>query len=144
MTVEEQIEIAAGPEAVYRLVMDPDRLGEWVSIHEGLERSPGRELAVGTEMTQRLKVAGRRFRVRWKVTEDECPERVVWEGRGPAGTRARVEYRFEPDGDRTWCRYVNAYELPGGPAGKLAGRAVAGAARREVKRSLRRLKGLLE
>ncbi len=144
MKVEREIEIAAEPEAVYRLVMDPDRLGEWVSIHEGLERSPGRQLAVGTEMTQRLKVAGRRFTVRWKVTEDICPERVVWEGRGPAGTTARVEYRFEPDGDGTRFHYLNEYELPGGAAGRLAGRAVSGAAGREVRRSIERLKGLLE
>jgi carbon monoxide dehydrogenase subunit G len=141
--VEREIELDAPREEVYRLLMDPNRLGEWVTIHEGFEGSPD-ELSQGTEMTQHLKVAGRRFSVRWKVTGDDRPSRVTWEGQGPARTNARVIYDLEESDGGTRFTYVNEYELPGGAAGRIAGRAVSGAAGREVERSLERLKGLVE
>jgi len=144
MKVERSITIAASPEAVYRVVMDPHRLSEWVSIHEGLEEAHDGELAAGSELTQSLKVAGQGFTVRWTVVEDDCPRHVVWEGLGPMRTKAKVAYDFASAGEGTRFSYLNEYELPGGFAGKLAARAVAGAAGRETERSLKRLKALLE
>ena len=94
MKVERTIQLAAAPEDVYRLVMDPRRLKDWVSIHERLKDAPNGELAQGSKLTQTLKVAGQRFTVRWTVVEDECPTRVVWEGRGPVRTTAKVTYEL--------------------------------------------------
>ena len=144
MKVESTIRIAAAPEEVYRLVMDPHRLDEWVSVHQDLLEGPDGELAQGSRLTQCLKVAGQRFKVRWEVVEDDCPRHVTWEGRGPMRTHARVVYDFDGDGDGTEFRYVNEYAVPGGAAGRLAGRAVSRTAKREMNRSLDRLKQLLE
>lgn len=144
MRIEASVEINCPPEDVYRLVMDPDRLGEWVSIHHELLEEPEGELKRGSTMTQSLKVAGQRFRVRWRVAEDDGPRRVVWEGNGPVWTRARVVYDFDPRDGGTRFSYANEYELPGGAAGRLAGRAVARAAQREMARSLERLKDVME
>jgi carbon monoxide dehydrogenase subunit G len=143
MKVERTIDLAAPREQVYRLLMDPSRLGEWVTIHERFDDAPD-ELAQGSEMTQRLKVAGQRFTVHWKVTEDERPSRVKWEGTGPARTSARVVYDLAEHDGGTRFSYLNEYELPGGAAGRIAGRAVSAAAGREVERSLERLKRLVE
>lgn len=144
MTIEDAVSIDASPEQVYRLVMDPHRLEDWVAIHDHLEDAPDGELARGSELTQCLMVAGQQFKVRWRVAEDDCPRRVVWEGRGPLRTRARVLYQFEQQEGGTRFSYVNEYEMPGGPAGRIAGRAVSRAARREMRRSLDRLRNLLE
>jgi carbon monoxide dehydrogenase subunit G len=141
--VERTIQIAAPPEAIYDVVMDPKRLGDWVTIHHGLDKAPAGKLTKGSRLTQSLKLAGRRFRVNWTVVENE-PARVVWEGRGPVASRARVEYRFFPNGKGTRFSYSNEYELPGGPLGKMAGRAVAKVTEKELEGSLRRLKSLLE
>jgi carbon monoxide dehydrogenase subunit G len=143
MKVERAIDLAAPREQVYALLMDPSRLGEWVTIHERFEEAPD-ELEQGSRMTQTLKVAGQRFTVNWTVTEDDRPARATWEGTGPARTSARVVYDLEEEGDGTRFSYLNEYELPGGAAGRVAGRAVSAAAGREVERSLERLKGLLE
>jgi carbon monoxide dehydrogenase subunit G len=143
MKIERTIDLAAPREQVYRLLMDPDRLGEWVTIHERFEDAP-EELSQGSRMTQRLKVAGQRFTVHWTVTEDDRPSRVTWEGSGPARTTARVVYDLEERDGGTRFSYLNQYELPGGAAGRIAGRAVSAAAGREVERSLERLKQLLE
>jgi carbon monoxide dehydrogenase subunit G len=145
VNVERSTEISAPPERVYQVVMDPARLEDWVSIHESLIEAPRGELKEGSELVQCLKLAGRRFNVHWKVVEDDCPNRVVWEGQGPIHSHAKVIYGLERNGDGgTRFSYMNQYDLPGGPLGKLAGRTVAGVAGREADKSLERLKKLVE
>jgi carbon monoxide dehydrogenase subunit G len=144
MRVERTTEIAAPPERVYELVMDPRRLADWVTIHRALVDAPDGQLARGSELVQELHLAGSSFRVHWTVVEDDRPARVVWEGRGPLGARARVVYSIEARGQRTRFSYLNEYELPGGPLGRLAGPAVRRVTARVAEGSLQRLKALLE
>lgn len=143
MRVERRAQIAAPAERVYQVVMDPGRLQEWVTIHHELKDAPS-TLREGSELTQSLKLAGRTFTVRWTVVENEPCERVVWEGRGPVRSRARVIYGFEPNGEGTEFTYLNEYELPGGVFGRLAGRTMSRITARELDGSLRRLKQLVE
>jgi carbon monoxide dehydrogenase subunit G len=144
MKVERTVDIAAPPEHVYEVVMDPSRLGEWVTIHHRLEAAPPDRLEKGSKLTQHLKLAGRRFKVLWTVVENDPCKRVVWEGRGPVASHARVEYGFAPNGDGTTFRYINEYDLPGGFLGRLAGRTVSRVTGKELNGSLQRLKSLLE
>jgi carbon monoxide dehydrogenase subunit G len=144
--VERSITIAAPPVRVYDLVMDPARLEDWVTIHHHLVDAPNGRLEEGSKLTQSLKLAGRRFTVRWTVVENDPCKRVVWEGRGPVASQARVVYGFSSDGDGTGTRfsYTNEYDLPGGPLGRMAGRAVARITQKELEGSLQRLKSLVE
>jgi uncharacterized protein YndB with AHSA1/START domain len=143
--VSVEIEIAATPDAVYETMMDPGRLREWVTIHRGLAEAPEPPLADGDSFEQELSLAGRSFRVRWRVTRADPPAAADWDGRGPAGSKARVAYRLEPSGDATQVRYENEFHFPAGFLGKAAGRLlVRSPAKREAKRSLERLKELLE
>jgi uncharacterized protein YndB with AHSA1/START domain len=144
MKVERTVDIAAPPEHVYEVVMDPSRLGEWVTIHHRLEGAPPDRLEKGSKLTQYLKLAGRRFKVLWTVVENDPCKRVVWEGRGPVASHARVEYGFAPNGDGTTFRYINEYDLPGGFLGRLAGRTVSRVTGKELNGSLQRLKSLVE
>ena len=145
MRIAREVDLEVPPEDVYEAVMDPRHLEDWVTIHEGFKEEPPERLDQGARLEQCLKVAGRGFTVKWTVVEANRPEIVRWEGQGPATTKAHVEYRFQEDGNgRTRFCYINDYELPGGPAGKLAGRAVSRVAGREVDRSLARLRSLLE
>jgi len=141
--VERSMQLNADPQAVRELVMDPDRLGDWVSIHQHLEDSPNGQLRKGSQLTQCLKLAGQRFRVTWKVTEN-TPEKVVWEGKGPVRSRARVVYEFEAKDGGTCFNYMNEYNLPGGPVGRMAGPAVRRVTGGELDKSLKNLKGLFE
>jgi carbon monoxide dehydrogenase subunit G len=144
MRVERSIRIDAPPERVYDLVMDPARLGDWVTIHHNLEDAPNGPLIQGSKLTQVLKLAGRKFHVRWTVVENEPCRRVVWEGRGPVTTHARVVYEFGGNEDATDFSYTNEYELPGGPFGRAAGRAVLRVTQKELDKTLQRLKSLVE
>ncbi len=144
--LEREIEIAAPRERVYEILTDPDCLGEWVTIQEELEEAPeGRDLKPGDRLRQRMKVAGQRFKLSWTVIEAERPSRVVWEGTGPMGSKAKAVYELaENGGGGTRFSYMNQYDLPGGFAGKIAGRAVVKASGGEADRSLERLKALVE
>jgi len=143
--VERSIEINAPPEQVYDLVMDPSRLEDWVTIHDGLREAPSGGLRKGSELTQCLKLAGRRFDVHWEVVEAEKPRRVVWEGRGPVRTRAKVVYDFDSDGNGKTCfSYMNEYSMPGGPLGRIAGGVLRHTSQRESEASLVRLKRIVE
>jgi carbon monoxide dehydrogenase subunit G len=142
--VERTIQIAAPPETIYDVVMDPTRLEDWVTIHQALEKAPEGRLKKGSSLTQSLKLAGRKFKVNWTVVENDPRRKVVWEGRGPVASRARVEYVFAPNGNGTRFSYLNEYDLPGGPLGRIAGRAVAKVTEKELEGSLRRLKSLVE
>ncbi|MBD0282342.1 MAG: SRPBCC family protein [Thermoleophilaceae bacterium] len=144
MRVERTVDIAAPPERVYEVIMDPSRLDEWVTIHHHTEGAPPDRLERGSKLTQCLKLAGRKFKVRWTVIENDPCRLVVWEGRGPVASHARVEYRFSPNGDATSFSYTNEYDLPGGVLGRLAGRTVSRVAGRELNSSLQRLKLLVE
>jgi carbon monoxide dehydrogenase subunit G len=144
MRVEHTVHLAAAPKTVYDVVMDPARLEDWVTVHHHLEGSPRAPLKKGSQLTQCLKLAGKKFKVRWKVVENDPCEHVVWEGRGPVASHARVEYRFESSAAGTDFSYVNEYDLPGGPLGRFAGKAVARVTQKELEGSLQRLKQLVE
>jgi len=143
--LEREIHIDASAEDVYDTLTDPDCLGEWVTVQDELEEAPSGNVEAGDTLVQRMKVAGQKFRIKWQVDEAERPSRVVWTGKGPMGTKARATYEIGPqNGDGCTFSYTNEYDLPGGPAGKLAGRAIVGASGGEADKSLERLKKLIE
>jgi carbon monoxide dehydrogenase subunit G len=142
--VERTIDIAASPEKVYAVIMNPACLAEWVTIHVALEEAPPGALEQGSELTQKLELAGRCFTVRWKVVENRVATRVVWEGRGPMRSHAGVTYELEPTAGGTRFSYTNEFALPGGPLGRVAGPVIKRVTASEIDRSLTRLRQLVE
>ncbi len=145
MRVKQSIDIAATPQRLYEVIMDPTCLERWVTIHKALEAAPAGQLERGSELTQRLHLAGRDFTVHWKVIENRPASRVVWEGRGPLRSHAGVTYELTQNGDGgTRFTYTNEFALPGGPLGRFAGPVVRRVTAGEIDRSLDRLRALVE
>jgi uncharacterized protein YndB with AHSA1/START domain len=139
------IQIDAPPETVWNVLMDPGRLREWVTIHRRLGKAAGSPLKAGDELDQTLCLRGVNFKVHWTVEEADEPHRAVWEGRGPARSKARTVYEVSPNGNGTKFRYVNEFNAPMGPLGSVASRVLMGGGpQREANASLQRLKKLLE
>lgn len=144
MKVERTIDIAASPERLYEVIMNPSCLQEWVTIHSSLEDAPPGALTQGSKLTQRLELAGRCFTVQWTVVENEPARRVVWEGQGPMRSRAGVTYVLKPVASGTRFTYLNEFSLPGGVLGRVASPVVRTVTAGELDRSLDRLKRLVE
>ena len=134
------IDIDAPPERVWRTVMDPERLHEWVTIHRELVSHSG------DEMEQVLCLRGAKFHVKWHLARRDEPHHAEWHGRGPARSHAETEYRLADNGrGGTRFDYRNEFRAPLGPLGALASRAlVGGLPAKEADASLRRLKALVE
>ena len=144
MKLEHTTLIAAPPEAIYDVVTDPQRLEDWVTIHEELVEAPPASLKKGSKLTQQLRLAGKCFTVHWTVVQSERPRKMVWKGSGPVRSKASVTYEFEPNGAGTCFSYVNEYHLPGGPLGKLAAPLVDRVTKGELEASLEKLRALVE
>jgi uncharacterized protein YndB with AHSA1/START domain len=144
-TVTASIDIAAPPERVWETVMDPRCLEHWVTIHRRLlHADPGRP-KVGYEMEQAIHLRGVTLDVHWELVECEPPRRAVWEGRGPARSRAHTEYLLSGDNGGTRFDYHNEFHAPLGPVGAIVSRAlVGGIPQREANRTLQALKKNLE
>ena len=142
--VNESIEIAATPAEVWAVVMDPNRLGDWVTAHKKVYDAPNGELSEGDSFKQKLRVVGPSFKVTWTVVEATEPTLAVWEGTGPGGSKADVRYELTESDGGTRFDYCNSFELPGGPL-SLPAKSIAGPpATKQARASLQNLKKLLE
>ncbi len=139
------IDIAAPPEQVWAVALDPGRLHDWVTIHRHLGRHDGGPAREGFEMTQVLSLRGAPFKVHWRLERCEEPRVAEWRGRGPAGSRAETEYRLEPIDTGTRFSYRNEFHPPLGLLGRVAHHAVAGHIPEvQAVRSLERLRAICE
>ena len=143
--VEASILIAAPAQEVWKLVMDPACLGEWVTIHRKLVHADDGPPRVGYMMDQQIHMRGVSLEVHWTLIECRPGELAVWEGRGPARSHARSEYILSAEDGGTRFDYRNEFRPPLGPVGARVSRAlVGGMPEREAMRTLERLRARLE
>jgi uncharacterized protein YndB with AHSA1/START domain len=143
--VKASIEIAAPPQRVWEVVMDPAALGEWVTIHRRLVRADDGVPREGFRMDQQVHLRGVTLEVHWELVECSPSRLAVWEGRGPARSRARTEYRLKESSGGTQFDYRNEFHTPLGPVGAIVSRAlVGGMPEREAKRTLEKLQSYVE
>ncbi len=143
--VTASILLAAPPGEVWKTVMDPTRLGEWVTIHRKLVHADDGPPRVGYTMDQQIHLRGVSLVVHWTLVECRPGERAVWEGRGPARGRAHSEYILKAEDGGTRFDYRNDFRPPLGPVGALVSRAlVGGMPEREATRTLQRLRAYLQ
>ena len=133
------IDIAATPEEVWDVVMDPERFGEWVSIHRKMVSHSDKK------MEQVLCIHHVSFHVKWELEKSDRPTHAFWKGRGPARSKAETEYRMTAIDGGTRFEYRNEFKAPLGPLGAAASTVlVGGVPEREANASLKKLKALLE
>lgn len=137
--------IARPIEQVFAYVSTPGYWPEWHPSSLGVSGATDHSLAVGEQVTEEFRVAGRAGRARWTVRERTAPVRWVIEGtiegRGSGGT---VAYMLTPRGATTYFEREFTYPTPT-PLFKLLNLLVIRwRVRAESTEALRRLKARLE
>jgi uncharacterized protein YndB with AHSA1/START domain len=140
-----QIDIAAPPQRVWDVAMDPGRTLEWVTIAREVGETSNGPMTEGYRMDQKLCLRGVSFWVHWTLEEVDEPWFARWEGKGPARSKAVIEDRLAEHDGGTRFDYRNEFKAPLGPLGAAASRVVTGGIpEKEANASLQRLKALLE
>jgi carbon monoxide dehydrogenase subunit G len=143
--VTASIRIAAPPADVWKVIMDPNSLGDWVTIHRKLVHADQGPPRVGYRMDQQIHLRGVSLDVHWTLVDCRPEERAVWEGRGPARSHAHSEYVLAAEDSGTRFDYRNEFRAPLGPFGAIVSRAlVGGMPEREARRTLDLLRAHLE
>jgi uncharacterized protein YndB with AHSA1/START domain len=140
-----QIDIAAAPDTVWDVVMDPTTTRKWVTIARDVGPWDDGPLVEGFQMEQRLHLRGVTFKVEWTLHEVDAPHFARWDGKGPARARAITEYRLRSTDGGTHFDYRNEFHTPFGPMGAIAAKALMGGIpMHEANASLQALKRLIE
>ena len=140
-----RIDIAAPPEQVWKVAMDPLTTKRWVTIVRDVGPWDDGPLVEGFQMDQRLHLRGVTFKVEWTLREVDAPRFARWEGKGPARARAIIEDRLTETETGTHFDYRNEFHTPFGPMGAIAAKAVMGGIpQHEANASLLALKRLIE
>jgi carbon monoxide dehydrogenase subunit G len=130
--IEESIEVAQPPEAVYGVVADLERGPEW---QPSLVRV---DVARGVEVRR---IGGHEREARFEVTRND-PPRLFELTSHAAPVRVRATFELAPVDAGTRVDVTLQLELGG--ALRFAGPMLRGRAEREVREDLERLKSLLE
>jgi carbon monoxide dehydrogenase subunit G len=139
------IDIDAPVQEVWDHIMDPAKMGSWVTIVAHIDRVDPGPIRAGFRMSQTLCLRGVHFKVHWTLEDLDAPRFARWEGRGPARSTAFTENRLVERDGGTHFDYRNEFRTPFGPLGAAASKVIVGGIpEKEANASLRRLKGILE
>jgi carbon monoxide dehydrogenase subunit G len=139
------IDIDAPVQEVWDHIMDPAKMGSWVTIVAHIDRVDPGPIRAGFRMSQTLCLRGVHFKVHWTLEDLYEPRFARWEGMGPARSSAFTENRLVERDGGTHFDYRNEFRTPFGPLGAAASKVIVGGIpEKEANASLRRLKGILE
>ena len=127
-----EIRVDAPVRHVFELACDWRRQPEWNPYlrFEGVDGPLDR---VGTTFTSTLSVLGLRVQSSALVTQ-VVPRRLVRiQASAPAGGSSEWTYRFQPDGEATWCSLDIEYDVPAGLRGAGGGFGYHGAVARAAR-----------
>lgn len=141
ITVDEVIELPAAPEVVWARLTDLASWGDWLTVHRTWLSDLPETLAVGTRLKSTVAVMNLPLTIDWTITEYDAPRRVVVDGQGLAGIRARLAIDVVPvdEGSSFALGLSLESQLLAGTMGEMFEKT----ARTELDTSVAKLAGLL-
>jgi len=109
-SITRSTEVAAGADAVWAVVADPGKFGDWQTIHVGFNGDVPAELSAGDTFKQKVTMMGMPGEVEWTVAEFDAPNKLALEGKGPMGTKATAVISLAGAGDGTEVTYESGFE----------------------------------
>ena len=139
-SVTKQVELSVPQEHAFRLVSDPGRFQEWLTMHKSWPNGVPEATTPGSEFVQKLAIMGMPSDISWTVEENESPSRFVLKGDGPMG--ATLATRISTAANGGWATVSYEAEFAGGGIQGPMGEMVTKQAGEEIETSLRKLKEL--
>ena len=138
------IVIAKPIDAVFEYVTTPAHWPEWHPASLSVSTGADHSLAVGEQVREEFKVAGRRGSATWTVRQREAPARWVIDGQSDGGSSATITYTLSslPTGTRFERELV--YGAPSLLFALLNRFSLRAQITAESETALRRLKQVLE
>jgi uncharacterized membrane protein len=141
--IVESIEIDRRPEDVFAYVDDLGRHGEWQEQIVSVRVETDGPTRVGTRATDKRKLPGGTREITYEITEHDPPRRSSFRGdNGPVRPVGTVTVEPLDGGARS--KLTLEFELKGRGLGVLFARLARANARKEIPKSHRRLKEILE
>ncbi len=98
---------------VFTYVTTPSHWPEWHPSSLGVSGATNHSLAVGEEVTEEFRVAGRRGRVTWRVTQRDAPRAWMIVADLAGSGSGTVAYTLTPEGAGTRFERVFTYDVKG-------------------------------
>ncbi|HSA53035.1 MAG TPA: SRPBCC family protein [Yinghuangia sp.] len=139
--INEHIEIAAKPDAVWARLTDFDEYHTWMTPHVGFPTGAPAKLEAGVEYDEKMKLMGFPADIKWTIKNVEEGVRIDLDGKGPMGVSMVESFIVESakDGNATVFRIES--EVKGGAVAMMAGK-VTKATQEALVESLGKFKAL--
>ena len=140
--VTKTVQLDLPQEEAFKLVSDPARFEEWLTLHKSWPNGVPDSVAPGSAFVQKLAIMGMPSDISWTVEENDVPSRFVLEGDGPMGAKLATRISTTANGSGSTTVSYEAEFAGGGIQGPM-GEMVTKKAGEEIETSLQKLKGLV-
>ncbi|MCF2527999.1 type II toxin-antitoxin system Rv0910 family toxin [Yinghuangia soli] len=118
--INEQIEIAAAPEAVWAQLIKFEDFPKWMVPHVEFPAGGPEKLEAGVEYDEKMKMMGFPADIKWTIKNVEAGVRIDLEGKGPMGVGMTESFIVEANGEGTLFKIDS--EVKGGAVSMMAGK----------------------
>jgi hypothetical protein len=136
-SVTKTIELGVSQDEAFALATDPNRFGEWLTLHKAWPNGAPSSTDAGAQFVQQLSIMGMPADVNWTVAEYDSPSKFVLKGAGPMGADLATTITASADGAISY-----EAEFSGGGIQGPMGEMVTKKAGEELDISLAKLKTL--
>lgn len=134
-------EIPASQDAVWKVLSNPQRFEEWLTLHTKWKSEPPAELEKGSQISEVLTIMGMANTIDWNVDEYDAPNTMTISGTGMAGAKVTFTLSVAASGENSVAT-IDADFISQMMVGAIGG-AVERASVKEINESLDKLAALV-
>lgn len=108
--VESTKVLTATPDAVWKVVSDPQTWEKWFTVHAGWLQEAPATLTVGTKLVEKIVMLGMANKLEWEITELEEGKKLTMAGTGMAGVKVSFSFIAEPAEAGTTFSVIGDFE----------------------------------